>query len=65
MVNGKLALYLKSGKVNFINPTTGESFGGFDLQQPIVSPPVTVGNEMFFSGSDGTVHVVDRSQLPD
>ena len=65
MVDGKLTLYLKSGKVNFINPTTGESFGGFDLQQPIVSPPVTVGNEMFFSGTDGTVHVVDRSQLPD
>ncbi len=65
IADGKLMLCLKSGKVDFVNPATGERNGGFDLQQPIVSHPVTIGNEMYFSGADGTVHVLDRSQLPD
>ena len=59
LVDGQLMLYHKSGKVDFLNPDTGEQIGGFDLRQPIVGPPVTIGEQMFFSGGDGTVHVVD------
>ena len=59
LVDGQLMLCHKSGKVDFLNPDTGEQIGGFDLRQPIVGPPVTIGEQMFFSGGDGTVHVVD------
>ena len=55
-------LCLKSGKVDFVNPATGEQTGGFDLGQPIVGQPVTIGEQMFFSGSDGAVHVIDVPQ---
>jgi len=63
IVNGNLMVCLKSGKVDFFNPGTGERVAGFDLQRPIVNRPLTIGNQMFFSGSDGTVHVVDLSTL--
>ena len=63
MVDGSLMVSLKSGKVDFLNPGTGERVSGFDLQRPIVNRPLKVGNQMFFSGSDGTVHTVDLSQL--
>ena len=59
LVGGQLMLCLKSGKVDFVNPSTGERASGFDLRQPIVGLPVTIGEQMFFSGGDGTVHVVD------
>jgi len=59
LVDGNLMLCLKSGKVDFVNPATGERTNGFDLQQPIVGRPVTIGGQMFFSGGDGTVHVID------
>ena len=65
MVDGKLMICLKSGKVDFLNPSTGERESGFDLQRPIVNRPLTLGNQIFFSGADGTVYVVDLKQLPD
>ena len=60
MVDGSLMICLKSGKVDFLNPGSGERVAGFDLQRPIVNRPLTIGNKMYFSGSDGTVHVVDK-----
>ena len=63
LVGDQLLLCYKSGKVDFVNPATGERTNGFDLQQPIVNRPLTVGNQMYFSGADGTVHVVDLSRL--
>ena len=62
--DGRLMICLKSGKVDFLDPGTGERVDGFDLQRPVVNRPLTIGNEMYFSGSDGTVYVVDLSQLP-
>jgi len=59
LVDGQLMLCLKSGKVDFVNPATGERSSGFDLRQPIVGLPATIGEQMFFGGSDGTVHVID------
>ena len=59
LVDGNIMLCLKSGKVDFVNPATGERTNGFDLQQPIVGRPVTIGGQMSFSGGDGTVHVID------
>ena len=63
MVDGKLMICLKSGKVDFVNPNSGERESGFDLKRPIVNRPLTIGSQMFFSGADGTVYVVDQSQL--
>ena len=62
LVDGQLMLCLKSGKVDFVNPSTGERASGFDLRQPIVGQPVTIGEQMFFSGGDGTVHVINVSR---
>ena len=64
LIDGRLMLCLKSGKVDFLNPSTGDREAGFDLQRPIVHRPLKNGNQMFFSGSDGTVHVVDLRQSP-
>ena len=63
MVDGKLMICLKSGKVDFMNPSTGERESGFDLERPIVNRPLVIGNQMFFSGADGVVYVVDLDQL--
>ena len=62
MVDGKLMLCVKSGKVDFVNPETGEREFGFDLNRPVVNRPLTIGSQMFFSGADGTVYVVDQAQ---
>ena len=62
MVDGKLMICLKSGKVDFVNPNTGERESGIDLERPIVNRPLIIGNQMFFSGADGTVNVVEKPQ---
>ena len=59
LVGDSLMICLKSGKVDFVDPDSGARVNGFDLQQPISGLPVSIGNQMFFSGSDGTVHVMD------
>lgn len=58
MISGQLALVLQSGKVVFIDRSNGNDANLIDLEQPIVHPPTIVDGKVFFSGMDGTVHVL-------
>jgi hypothetical protein len=63
VVKGQLMMCFESGLVQFLNPETGEVTGGFDVGQPIVNRPLMTDSQMFFSGADGTVHVVNLADL--
>jgi outer membrane protein assembly factor BamB len=59
----QLMLCFQSGAVGFVDPATGQSTGGFDVGQPVVHRPTRDGQKLYFSGTDGTVHVVDLDNL--
>ncbi|MFT7630033.1 MAG: outer membrane protein assembly factor BamB, partial [Mariniblastus sp.] len=63
-VGAQLMVCFQNGKVNFIDPGTGQVGRIFDLGQPIIHEPLRSGNKMYFGGVDGTVHVVDLNKLP-
>ena len=58
IISGQLALVLQSGKVVFMDRKTGNDSNLIDLGQPIVHPPTITDGKVFFSGMDGTVHVL-------
>ena len=57
VISGRLALILQSGKVLFLD-ADGKDVDQMDLGQPIVHAPTFADGKVFFSGMDGTVHVL-------
>ncbi len=62
-VSSQLMLTLGSGKIMLIDPSSGKLIRDFDLGQPIIHEPYRTAEQMFIAGRDGTVHVIDLSQL--
>lgn len=60
----QLMLCYRKGKINLLDPATGKTGTEIDVQQPIIHRPLRVGQKMYCGGLDGTVHVIDLSQLP-
>jgi outer membrane protein assembly factor BamB len=58
-----LLLSFRSGKMIVVERGTGAIIQSYDLRQPIVHAPTRVGDKMFLSGMDGTLHIVDLSQM--
>jgi outer membrane protein assembly factor BamB len=54
----QLALILQNGTINFLDPASGNEAGKKELGQPVVHPPTFADGKIFFSGMDGTVHVI-------
>ena len=59
----QLMICYRNGKIDLLDPETGKTGSQFDIGQPIIHRPLRVGNKMYCGGMDGTVHVVDLSQL--
>jgi len=57
-ISGQLALVLQNGKVTFVDAATGNDLNVTDLGQPIVHAPTFADGKVYFSGMDGTVHVM-------
>ena len=57
-IGGQLALILQNGEINFLDPSSGDEVRKTSLGQPIVHPPTFADGKVFFSGMDGTVHVL-------
>ena len=64
-VGSQILLTYKSGKMAVVEPSSGQVVTEYDLEQPIVHNATRVGqgSVMYFSGMDGTVHIVDFSKL--
>jgi outer membrane protein assembly factor BamB/TolA-binding protein len=60
---GQLVLLFQSGRLAIVNSADGEDSNVIELGQPVSRKPVVVGQKMFFSGFDGTVHVIDLGTL--
>ena len=58
MISNQLALVLQNGKVIFVDAASGQDVNTTDLGQPIVHEPTFADGKVFFSGMDGTVHVM-------
>ena len=56
---GGLNVVFQSGKMWLVDAGNGEVKGRFDLGQPIVGRPLKSGNNTFFGGFDGTIHVTE------
>ena len=56
-----MALVLQSGRIIFIDDETGKETDVIDLGQPIVHAPTFANGKVYFSGMDGTVHVLNAS----
>ena len=63
VVDGQIMLCFKSGQVMFLNPNDGQIERRFDVGQPIVNRPLMTDSQMIFSGSDGTVHIVNLADI--
>ena len=57
-ISGETALIFQSGKVLFLDGASGEESKQMDIGQPIVHAPTFADGKVFFSGMDGTVHVL-------
>lgn len=64
IIGAQLMLAFRSGNVDMVDPTTGKSVNRFNVGQPIIHAPLRRGQKMYFNGMDGTIHVIDLSQLP-
>lgn len=62
-MGAQLMVIFQNGKFKMINPTTGQEVNSFDVGQPIIHEPLIVERNMYLSGLDGTVHVVDLGRL--
>ena len=62
-VNDQVMITLSSGAVVILNSQTGDLVSKFDLGQPIIHEPFRTGQQMYASGRDGTIHVIDLSKL--
>jgi outer membrane protein assembly factor BamB/TolA-binding protein len=60
-IAGRMALVLQSGRIIFIDDETGKETDVIDLGQPIVHAPTFANGKVYFSGMDGTVHVLNAS----
>ena len=60
MISGQLALVLQNGKIKFLDAMSGDDANEIDLGQPIVHVPTFADGKVFFSGMDGTVHVLNN-----
>ncbi len=58
VISGQLALILQSGKVLFVDRASGKDANQINIGQPIVHAPTFADGKVFFSGMDGTVHVL-------
>ena len=59
----QLLVSFRNGRLVVIDPATGKAVNELDLRQPIAEAPVEVGQKLFFSGLDGTLHQVDLAKL--
>ena len=58
-IGGQLAVVRQNGNISFLDPASGkEQANGLQLGQPIVHRPTFADGKVFFSGIDGTVHVL-------
>ena len=62
-VNSQPMITFSSGVVKLLDPTSGDTVREFDIGQPIIHKPYLNGEQMYVSGRDGTVHIVDLSKL--
>ena len=62
-VGSQILLCFRSGRLIFLEPTSGQVASEFDLGQPIVHQPLIDGQRMYFCGLDGTVHIAELSAL--
>ena len=58
LIRNQLALVLQNGTINFLDLASGEEASKTELGQPIVHAPTFADGKIFFSGMDGTVHVL-------
>ncbi|MDG2186344.1 MAG: hypothetical protein P8K79_11760, partial [Mariniblastus sp.] len=56
---GVLNVVFQSGKMWLIDAASGEVKERFDLGEPIVGRPFKSGGNTYFSGFDGTIHVIE------
>lgn len=63
IIDGQMMICFKSGAVLFLNPTDGQVQRRLDVGQPIVNRPLITDSQIFFSGADGTVHVVNLTDV--
>lgn len=57
-IDGQVAIILQNGKVKILDAASGEEVSAMDIGQPIVHAPTFADGKVFFSGMDGTVHVM-------
>ena len=57
-IGGQLVVVRQNGNISYLDPASGEETKSLSLGQPIVHQPTFVDGKIFFSGMDGTVHVL-------
>jgi hypothetical protein len=63
-LGSQILLSFRSGNLIVVEPSSGKKVNTYSLGQPIIHQPTRVGEKMYLSGMDGTVHIVDLNQLP-
>ena len=64
-LGSQILLTFRSGNLIVIEPSSGKQVNSYALGQPIIHRPTRVGEKMYVSGMDGTVHFVDLNRLSD
>jgi outer membrane protein assembly factor BamB len=57
-----IAVCFTNGRLIHVDPQNGQVVSEFELKQPIAHAPLIENETMYFSGSDGTVHIATLEQ---
>ena len=58
--SGQILITLANGTLLTVSPSDGTQGEAINIQQPLAGPPVSIGDKLWFPGSDGTLHLIDR-----
>ena len=61
--NGSLMVVFANGRILMLNAAQGTIEKQLELGQPITGEPKFFGNQVVFRGSDGTIHMLEASEL--
>jgi outer membrane protein assembly factor BamB len=63
MIDGKLVMVLRGGKIWFVNPANGNVDHRIDTRQPLTGSAILYEGQIVVGGEDGVLHFVDLPAL--
>jgi outer membrane protein assembly factor BamB len=62
-LGSQILFTFRNGNLLVLEPSSGKTVSQYALRQPVIHRPARAGENMYFSGMDGTIHKIDLNKL--